>query len=167
MYTELYMHAKPRPQRIHMAIYQDNLYVLYNGCMTGLTAAQLTNMTSCIGDDVTYICNVDSLTHIWNFGELTGNVSLGDPLYTPHSFHVFTLERVFGNSSSSIVSTLSVTAFAGLNGTQISCRDGNVTEDEAERQMTIVMLFGKTYNYVHAHINTSVRMTLIVTKLHR
>ena len=69
-------------------------------------------MTSCIGDDVTYTCTVISVAHIWNVGDLIGTVLIGTPLNDPISLEVYTLERVFGNSST-IVSILSVTAFAG------------------------------------------------------
>ena len=47
------------------------------------------------------------------------------------------------NSTSAIVSTLSVTAFAGLNGTLILCRDGAVAEGIAETRTARVMIFGE------------------------
>ena len=114
--------------------------------MTGFTAAQLTSMTSttCIGDDVTYTCNLISVAHTWNFGELSGSVVLGSPLNVPISIGVYTLEHVFGNSSF-IVSTISVTAFAELNGTQISCTDGSVLPEDAETQTTTAIVYGKMY----------------------
>ena len=115
-------------------------------CATGFAAAQLMispNMTLCIGDDVTYTCTVDSQAHRWDFGRAPFTVSLGDPLNTQFPSGVFTLERVFGNSSR-IVSTLSVTAYAELNGTQISCRDALTSVQEAERQQTTAFVFGET-----------------------
>ena len=113
-------------------------------CVTGFTAAQLTSMTSCIGDDVTYTCTVDSVAHRWDFGNgFTGTVLIGDGLNDPQQQGPYTLERVPGNSTSSVVSTLSVTAFAGLNGILISCRDGIVAENVAETQTTTALVLGE------------------------
>ena len=50
-----------------------------------------------------------SVAHVWNVGDLIGTVLIGTPLNDPISLEVYTLERVFGNSST----ILSVTAFAG------------------------------------------------------
>ena len=100
-------------------------------------------MTLCIGDDVTYTCTVASPTHRWDFGGQTHTASSGDRLNDPVSVGIYTLQRVSGNSSR-IVSTLSVTAFAGLNGTQISCRDALTSIQEAERQQTTAFVFGET-----------------------
>ena len=102
-------------------------------------------MTSCIGDDVTYTCNVDSTVHIWEFGGLIGTVAIGASLNDPASIGAFTLQRVSGTSTSAIVSTLSVTTFAGLNGTLISCRDGTVIPEDAESQTTIAFVLGEIY----------------------
>ena len=121
-------------------------YSLQLSFVTGFTAAQLTNTTSCIGDDVTYTCNVNSVAHTWNFGEFSISVVLGTPLNQPLSVGVYTLERVFGNSSL-IVSTLSVTAFAELNGTQISCTDASVLPENAETQTTTAIIYGEMYTW--------------------
>ena len=97
----------------------------------------------CIGDNVTYTCTVNARTHRWDFGEdATFTVSSGDPLNDPVQVGVYSLE-VISSGSNNIVSTLSVTAFAELNGTQISCRDSLATAGEAENQTTTAVVFGE------------------------
>ena len=85
---------------------------------------------------------MDSLVHRWDFGGNTFTVSSGDNLNDPVSVGVYTLERVAGGSR--VLSTLSVTAFAGLNGIQISCRDALALPQEAERQQTTAFVLGET-----------------------
>ena len=112
--------------------------------MTGFTAARLTNMmsTPCVGDDVTYTCTVASLAHTWNFGSFTADVINGDTIGVPETVGAYTLVLLSRNSSG-LVSTLSVTAFDGLNGTNISCRDG-LAVNNPEVQETSALVFGET-----------------------
>ena len=122
-------------------------------CVTGFTAAQLTSTTSCIGDEVTYNCTVDSVAHRWDFDGLTATVLIGDGLNDPQQEGAYTLERVEGNSTSSVVSTLAVTAFAGLNGILISCRDGIAAENVAETQTTTALVLGEfMYTDIAIHV---------------
>ena len=119
-------------------------YSLQLSFVTGFTAAQLTSMTStpCIGDDVTYTCNVASLVHTWNLGSSTADVVNGDTIGVPETVGVYTLVLVSRNSSG-LVSTLSLTAFGGFNGTNISCRDG-LAVTNPEVQETSALVFGET-----------------------
>ena len=105
---------------------------------------QLPSMTSCIGDEVTYTCTVDSVAHRWDTNDgVTATILIGDFLNATQVGGVYTLKRVEANSTSAIASTLSATAFAGLNGTLISCRDGLVAEGIAETRTARVMIFGE------------------------
>ena len=101
-------------------------------------------MTSCIGDEVTFTCTVDSIAHRWDTNDgVRFTILSGDSLNDTQVQGVYTLKRVEANSTSAIVSTLSVTAFAGLNGTLILCRDGAVAEGRAETQTATVMVLGE------------------------
>ena len=109
--------------------------------------SQLSSMTSCVGDEVTYNCTVESVAHRWDFGVLTATVLIGDGLNDPQQEGPYTLERVAANSNLTVVSTLSVTAFADLDGTLISCRDGIAAENVAETQTTTANVFGEFILY--------------------
>ena len=88
---------------------------------------------------------MDAVAHTWRFDNgLTRSILLGRSLNQIESVGAFTLQRVLGNNASTVTSTLSVTAFAGLNGTQISCRDGIAAEQVAGKQQTTAMVFGET-----------------------
>ena len=119
--------------------------------MTGFASAQLlTNIVApCIGDDIIYTCTLNTLGHVWQDSEFIGSVLLSTP--SPTSEGVYTLRRVAFNSTS-IVSTLSVTASTGLNGTEISCRDGHGVIETIQRQEITVL--GESIN-IAGNISTN------------
>ena len=104
--------------------------------MTGFASAQLlTNIVApCIGDDLIYTCTLNSTTHAWWDSEYIGALIASTP---PISEGVYTLRNV-GLTSTGIVTALSVTASAGLNGTEISCRDGNNPTDLVRQEITVL-----------------------------
>ena len=102
---------------------------------------QLTDITSCIGDNVTYACTVNAVGHTWDISSPAAFVSITRTVrtvsITPYSFM---LTEDFG---SSITSTLSLTVFAGFNGTVITCLDSNALLGEGDKQSTTAMVFGE------------------------
>lgn len=92
---------------------------------------------SFVGDNVTYICTVNSFTHSWRIPAY--DVSVAITLQTDFSsLPPFTLRLVAYNNES-ITTSLSVISFSRLNGTQISCSDG-VVLDGGIQETTIIVL---------------------------
>ena len=72
---------------------------------------------------------------------------------TPYTkVHNYTLRRVARINSGAIVSTISVTATTALNGTHLSCRDGNFLDGEGEKQRSTVSVFGEITSTMDAAI---------------
>ena len=96
-----------------------------------------------------YTCTLEAIGHIWTIGHggPERSVLIGTPLYSPIPEGAYTLHRIPSPENSTgnyIVSTLSVRAFDGLNGTQINCRDGGVQEELANRQEIVARVLGET-----------------------
>ena len=97
-------------------------------------------MTSCIGDTVTYTCTVNAVGHGWNISLLPEVVTVtrsgprkSEP---PYMFRLIGDEVV-----GPINSTLSLTVFAGFNGTSITCEDSNLLF--GVKQSATAMVFGE------------------------
>ena len=105
------------------------------------------NRASCVGDTVTYTCTVSGNGHDWTIeppGSSVISASItrrfpdfprpGNP---PSPFIINTTSDV----SSSLATVLTVTAFAGLNGTRISCVD--VIDVSGDLQEATAAVFGE------------------------
>ena len=78
----------------------------------------LTDITSCIGDNVTYTCTVNSRGHTWIISSLPQTVVIvRSKLRISMPPYSFMLVEDVGTT---INSTLSLTVFAGFNGTAIA-----------------------------------------------
>ena len=98
----------------------------------------LTDITSCIGDNVTYTCTVNSRGHTWIISSLPQTVVIvrSKPRISmpPYSF------VLVEDTGTTINSTLSLTVFAGFNGTAIACQDALSGRDV---QSTTGLVFGE------------------------
>ena len=105
---------------------------------------------------------MDSTVHIWEFGEGgISTVSIGANLNEPVMINEYTTQRV-PRTGNFISTTLSLTVFAGFNGTIISCRNGEVAAVVAERQEVTASVFGETIIALALHVDTTPR-PLIMT----
>ena len=96
--------------------------------------------SSCIGENVIYVCNITSITHIWNIPD-----SVRDRILVwnspPLTDGEYTLRVVSVDGINIIISSLSVSSSAGLNGTNITCADGFNTD--STRATTVAMVLGE------------------------
>jgi hypothetical protein len=108
--------------------------------------------TSCIGDTVSYTCTVGGVAHLWrivplNSTVVTANIAVGNPTFpadggAPSPFMI----AIASNVNNIITTVLTVTSFAGLEGTNISCRNALVANGEP--QETTASVFGECcYDY--------------------
>lgn len=129
--------------------------LLYYHNIIGITAqlSQLSNATFCIGDNINYICTVESLSHTWDFGaprEITVISNTTKPIVR----FEFTVGVVTVNSTA-ITSSLQVIAFPELNNTAISCRDGLRPLGQGDQQEATLRVFGEFF-----HKSRNVRCSL-------
>ena len=100
--------------------------------------------TSCLGENVTYICSISGFTHVWRIsgfsdaafvtaGQRSDNIG-------PYSIEAISVSGV----NMVTESRLTVTSFPGLNGVNITCLDTTATNGEV--QETTAMVFGKNYH---------------------
>jgi hypothetical protein len=108
--------------------------------------------TSCVGDIVTYTCNISSNVHLWRItqpgsGLIAAALSntLGFPTFppsgadpSPFMIAVTTDDNVTGF----ITTVLTVTSFAGLNGTNILCAENAMATGD-DIQETTAVVFGE------------------------
>jgi hypothetical protein len=110
--------------------------------------------TSCVGDTVTFTCTVGGIAHLWRIAQpgsnvITAPLARAHPTFpapggapSPFMITIATDDTV----NNVIISVLTVTSFAGLNGADISCTDANVAN--VEPQETTVSVFGECcYDY--------------------
>ena len=80
---------------------------------------------SCIGENVTYICNITTINHVWNGPGMVIDRTLGPGnLRRPVIEEGYTFRVVSVDGNNNIRSSLSLNSSVGLNGTSISCIDG-------------------------------------------
>ena len=80
--------------------------------------------SSCIRENVTYICNVISNSHIWNVDGMIDGRTLVSGNIRPITENGFTFRVESRDGNNNIVSSLSVNSSFRLNGKVISCKDG-------------------------------------------
>ena len=106
--------------------------------------------TSCVGDLVTYTCTVPAVAHTWSIPSLgfSDTITRTSPTFDDPASPFSIVITADGGGANPITTALSVTSFAGLNGANITCSDGN--ELITETQDTIAMVFGKCSLYIGA-----------------
>ena len=100
--------------------------------------------SSCIGENVTYICNVTSNSHIWDVdGVINGRTLVSGNIHpiTEEGF-IFRVESRDGKNN--IISSLLLYSTAKLNGTNITCRDG-IPLIMVKQIAEVAMVLGKCY----------------------
>ena len=96
------------------------------------------NESFAVGVNVTYICRVQAILHIWSIQgplSITESISFGVPVAIEPPFTI----RPLSQTGTSLTSSLSFKTYIGLNGTAISCA-GPLNTDEQE---ITVMVEGK------------------------
>lgn len=121
-----------------------DLEVLIGGEMIGRTAL-------CIGENVTYVCTVNTISHIWRsqmdlFMQDQVITQGTDPITDSNGF-VF--QRV-SQSNAGITSSFSAVSFSGLDGERIECSDGTV--QNGGQQVITAMVFGELKKSVHIKV---------------
>ena len=112
--------------------------------MTVGITAQRPAITWCVGDEVTYICTVNSPSHIWESKETVTPISSGGQevnIDGPYTFKRLSMVGVVP-----IITSVSVAAHARLNNTLLRCRDGTVASGHPRAdppQDNIIMVFGE------------------------
>ena len=96
---------------------------------------------ACVGDVITYICNITSLSHSWMIPSFSINTGLNRGTLAA-SVPPFSL-MVTDDDGTNIISALTVTAFLGLNGVYIRCVDGNARPDEADARDIVATVLGE------------------------
>ena len=96
--------------------------------------------SSCIGENVIYVCNITSISHIWNVpGSVRDRVLV--TISPPVPDGEYTLRVLSEDGINIITSSLSVSSSAGLNGTNITCAAGFNTD--STRATTVAMVLGE------------------------
>ena len=110
--------------------------------VSGVTA-QPTNMTLCVGDNVTYTCTVNSIAHAWHIGPLPEmSVTSGTSEDTIGTMGF--IYRLVEIGSNGIVSSATGTVFPGLNNSVILCRNGLFQPRPGSvEQEAILKIYGK------------------------
>lgn len=106
---------------------------------------------SCVGDTITYTCNVTSFAHIWKVTSLDAVIlyqdiiSRGGPNISNSQFSIIKV----ADDGTSITTELIVTSFSGLNGTNVTCTDSTALLGEGEVQQTLTTIFGELECRLH------------------
>ena len=77
----------------------------------------------CVGDNVTFVCDVLSSVHLWNGPGFARLLIANFPSVNDGPDGQFTL-AVVNSSASGIITSLSVKVYSGVNGANINCSDG-------------------------------------------
>ena len=90
-----------------------------------MDGVEFTGTGFCVGDNVTFICDILSNAHLWN---VAGSQLLISRAITMSLMggpdNRFSLAVARPPPNDSIITTLSVTAYSGLDGGSITCADG-------------------------------------------
>ena len=99
--------------------------------------------SSCIGENVTYVSNITSSSHIWNIPDMVIDRTLGPGNHRPVIEEGYTFRKVSEDNNRNIISSLSVNSSAELNGISITCEDGiNIN---GARATTVAMVLSECY----------------------
>ena len=112
-----------------------------------MDGVEFTGTGFCVGDNVTFICDILSNGHVWNVA--------GSQLSIVRAFTVslmggpdnrFSLAVARPPPNDSIITTLSVTAYLGFDGVSITCADG--FEAIPESQTSSATILGKSRSQI-------------------
>ena len=105
-----------------------------------MDGVEFTGTGFCVGDNITFICDILSNSHVWNVAGSqqaivrTITVSLmGGP------DNRFSLAVARPPPNDSIITTLSVTAYLGFDGVSITCADGNGVIRESQTSTATIL----------------------------
>ena len=128
-------HVHYRAANIHCYPY----FILVLSVSVGVTA-QLSDITSCEGDTVTFTCTVDAIGHTWNISSAgTLTTTRADPTTSSPPFTA----QIVDDNNDMINSTLTFVSFAGINESVISCTDANAAVGEGETQEAMAFVYGE------------------------
>ena len=103
-----------------------------------MDGVKFTGTGFCVGDNVTFVCDVQSNAHQWNGPEIdralaaiTGPQNVGPD-------EMFTL-AVVNFSASGLISSLSVKVYSGFNGANITCSDGRILSTNIQTATATVL----------------------------
>lgn len=101
----------------------------------------------CIGENIFYNCNLESVTHEWIVPSLNTSVILSEEDGPELSLEPYTFEITM--DSGNIITTLSTIATVELNGTTISCINENSLLLQCEVQTIVynTVIFGECVCY--------------------
>ena len=108
-----------------------------------LIDGQMGRTTSCVGENVTYVCNVNSIVHIWSSDSFAYETTIAGGSQDVIDANGFTFQRVAVTDDWVLISSVSVTSFSGLNGSMIQCWDG--AGGGAEEQTITAEVYSKSY----------------------
>ena len=113
-------------------------------CIVGL-ASGLNDITTCVGDTAVFNCTVPAEAHAWTLSTHPDTISItrASPLLMIGAFRFALVEDI----GESIVTTLTVTAFAELDGVVITC-DNALNPGQGLIRTTTVAVIGKVMLHV-------------------
>ena len=101
------------------------------------------DISSCLGDTVTYNCTLQAIAHIWRIHTQPLVVySVVRTLPEGGIVSGFRFQLVV-DTGDAIISSMTVTTFLGLNNVTIQCADGNIPEGEGITQQTTLRFVGE------------------------
>ena len=98
------------------------------------------NITSCVGDTITFNCTLESISHVWNFGPHETTISPGtteDEVLMGFTF------RLVETGATAIVSAVTGIVIPEINNTMIVCSDGLQLAGQGETQEGTVSVIGE------------------------
>ena len=90
-----------------------------------MDGVEFTGTGFCVGDNVTFICDLKLFTHQWEGPEINRALVARTILQNVGPGGQFTL-AVVNSSASGLVTSLSVKVYSGFNGANISCSDDSL-----------------------------------------
>ena len=100
--------------------------MIHSGSCTQLEVlidGQVGRTSSCVGENVTYVCNLASSSHIWNIPGVAMEHSILANSPFVQTIMGFTFRKVHV-SDGILTSSVSVISYPGLDDTVIGCVDG-------------------------------------------
>ena len=91
--------------------------------------------TSCVGENVTYVCTVASVGHVWSSDAFTNPLTVIDE--SPDVVEITFTFRSVSLDDGTLTSSLSITSYPGLDGIMLMCSGGG------DEQTATAMVFGE------------------------
>ena len=132
--------TKLQPVSISISSQYNYFHFIFQLYITDVTA-QLSNITSCIGDNIRMNCTVESFAHTWDFGPLSEvTITSGTGQDQVQMGFTFRLVEI---SNTSIVSLVTGTVIPELNNTVILCRDGLRPIGQGDKHQVTATVLGE------------------------